>query len=525
MSLRLNPLGKLSGHRNAKRMSYTLYIPDTTRNQITYTTKTFADVKELAMWAVATAMNPVSVSVSVPVPVPAPAPEVVVSQPSVSVAQPAEEPQPTQQPTQQPIVWSVDTDSWFLTTDGEYDSPFAEPLRTRNWSAFSKIVIQSIKDTAFETVCTTTHVNQQLFDSFVDLLLYKHSYTASENLRQSITDSVTVELYRLFMTAVIENIESVAETVLPNSCVRWNCLPPAFKKHCLKHIAETQYVWESDNKFSRGESWYLLAKIPLSQNYLKLLKYFTTIERHSSWIHTKVETEQFKPLENPIECTNRVVKEWWTQQKPSDELREFMIKLIVVRSFKKTSETDFIGSSEFRDVYISLIPNLTTALPSFVEWATQSTSFAHCKKALGELGIPQARRAEGQRFTNLKLLDGSEPWEGYYMMMSGELSTVDAFDSGFDSVSGYSQSLLDEQFNDKSKEIGELWLNDIEAKLRMVKLEKEKHGNDSKYDTSCLIDYGITELELKKKRILSKNTLVTLTVPRLCSSMELNTST
>ena len=323
------------------------------------------------------------------------------------------------------------------------------------------------------------------------------------------------------MTAVIDNIENVAERILPDSRVRWNCLPPAFKKHCLKQIAETLFVWENNNdsQFSRAQ-WvhggYLLAKIPLSQNYFKILKFFTSFERHISWKDAKVETEHFKPLENPIECTNRVVKEWWTQQKPSDELREFMVKLVVVQSFKKTAESDFIGSSEFRDVYFSLIPKLTPVLPSFAEWATQSTTFAQCKKALGELGIPQARRAEGQRFTNLKLVEcvngngdgvNDDPEMNSYLI-SGELLSADAYDSGFDSVSGYSQSLLDAQFVDKSDEIREIWINDIEARLHTAKMAKEKYGDSY----SLYIVSNITELETKKQRLLSKPNMCTNTV-------------
>jgi len=78
-----------------------------------------------------------------------------------------------------------------------------------------------------------------------------------------------------------------------------------------------------------------------------------------------------------------------------------MVKLTALRFFVNANKSATVGSSEFLDQFFKYVMKLD--LPAeFVAWATKGTTHRHCRKALADLNIVQARRAEGQRFIGLE---------------------------------------------------------------------------------------------------------------------------
>jgi hypothetical protein len=96
-----------------------------------------------------------------------------------------------------------------------------------------------------------------------------------------------------------------------------------------------------------------------------------------------------------------VISAWCKGEKIADDMREFLIKAIVVRFFEKRDNASY-GSTEFFNLFLEQ-PGKAKLPQVFVQWFLAGLQHRHCKEALLALGLQQVRRAEGQRFIGLKL--------------------------------------------------------------------------------------------------------------------------
>lgn len=332
------------------------------------------------MWSVAEAL---SEGEPTPSTLPTPSTPSTPPTPSTPSTPPPEKLQ--QQPATQPSrVWAVDPIAWFDYEDK--DNAFKTPILAQDWTMLGQEVLKQIKSFGFT--------------------------------QTSYGGCLTKE-YQAFLRVAIQSLESIGDELIPESSVKWEQLPPEFKS-----IAETLILDEvaqlspenlgifGHEGFINRELWAkgvslgysLIPSIPLSQNYFKIYRFFNEKKQHTSWNKISIDTENLH-YDKIDQLVNKLIGDWWSGSKASDEVRELMLKLIITQNFEQSIQNTLIGASEFRTSYFNIVQKISDLPPAFLDWATQGTTFAHCKKALGDLGIPQIRRADGQKFANLNPID------------------------------------------------------------------------------------------------------------------------
>lgn len=358
-------------------MTYIVYIPDVARGEAAYTQRSFGSLKDLARWAMdsvldgpadtqtndmikhtivtsTTSMPETSTVKSIEV---RPMHEILTSlteekeaaDVSANTTGVATEPE-----------WDEDTSGWF--TEESKQSKF---LAARDWPHFASGVIYEIFENSFTYTMETTGV-------------------------------LHPEDVSLFLNTAIKYLPTLCEDLAPTYAnVRWSILPLCFYK---------QLEIEMKDKIMRsGASPIYNAKHPVVKTFCEMINFFRDGKRHISWKTIPVTfhgLEMFKT--SPLDFAEVLVREWWNGDRTTDEIREFMIKLTVLRFFVNSpNKSTTVGSAEFLDQFFKHVMNL--AMPKdFISWAIKGTSHRHCKKALQELEIQQARRAEGQRYVGLE---------------------------------------------------------------------------------------------------------------------------
>jgi hypothetical protein len=374
-------------------MPYTLYIPAADGM---FQQRIFETLKELTMWSVAEAL---SVGGDTPT---SPTPPTLQASPQTSTV--TEHDTPKELPALKK--WSVDPTSWFVVEDK--DNPFKNPTLAQDWMMLGQEVLKQIKSAGFR-------VNNQ--------------------------GGCSTKEYQAFLRVAVDSLDSIGDELLPESSVKWGLLPPEFKI-----VAEGLILDEvarlspnlSDKFDCKGlinhELWAncvsfgspLSPSTPFTQNYFKIYRFFNEKKQHTSWNRISIDTENLH-YDKIDHLVNKLVGDWWAGSKASDEVRELMLKLIITQNFEQSIQNTLIGASEFRTSYFSVVQKISDLPPAFLDWATQGTTFAHCKKALSDLGIPQIRRADGQKFANLKPInvakasftfayDGLDGVDGLYSM-------------------------------------------------------------------------------------------------------------
>jgi hypothetical protein len=390
-------------------MTYIVYIPDVARGEAAYTQRSFGSLKDLARWAMDAALDG---------PTQAPAPEIIKHEMVTPVAKPvdvrpinkiltslAEEKKVivSDASANTPVAvaaepeWNEDTSGWFTE-----ESRLSKTLEARDWPHFASEVINTLLENAF-------------------------------TLSLDPSDLLRPEDVRLFLNTVIKYLPTLGEELAPVLAdVRWNVLPAKFQK---------QLKIEANDKIMRmGMYPSRKAKHPVAKAFCEMISFFRDGKRHISWKSMPVtfrELEMFKT--SPLDFAEALMTEWWNGERTTDDIREFMIKLTALRFFVNSSnKSTTVGSAEFLDQFFKHVMNL--AMPKdFIAWAIKGTTHRHCKKALQELEIQQARRAEGQRYVGLEEIKDPldeesskysyefnyELYEPFGSMMSDSLTSLD----------------------------------------------------------------------------------------------------
>lgn len=394
-------------------MTYIIYIPDVTRGEAAYTQRSFGSLKDLARWAMDAALDgPIPEIVKHEMMTPATAADVAAAiwekatksvevQPmheiitSLTKEKTAIAPDVPTNTAAEPE-WNEDTSAWF--TD---DSLMAKAVEARNWSSFARYVVQELLDNAFT-----------------------FSMDPSNLLR--------AEDIHLFLKSAIKYLPTLCEDLAPVLAdVRWNVLPASFQKELEKAV--TAKIVEMGLSPTRK------VKHPVTKAFCDMISFFRDGKRHISW---KAMSVTFSNLEifktSPLDLVEVLMTEWWGGERTTDEIREFMIKLTALRFFVNSSnKSATIGSSEFLDQFFKHVMNLEMP-KDFIAWAIKGTTHRHCKKALQEMEIQQARRAEGQRYIGLEeikdplneettkyFFEFNQLYDSYGPMMSDSLTSLD----------------------------------------------------------------------------------------------------
>jgi hypothetical protein len=293
--------------------------------------------------------------------------------------------------------WNEDTSGWFTE-----ESRLSKTLEARDWPHFASEVVHMLLENAF-------------------------------TLSLDPSDLLRPEDVRLFLNTAIKYLPTLCEDLAPVLAdVRWSVLPARFQKQLEIEVA--------DKMMRNGASPKYKAKHPVAKAFCEMISFFRDGKRHISWKTMPVtfrELEMFKT--SPLAFTEVLMTEWWNGERTTDEIREFMIKLTALRFFVNSpNKSTTVGSAEFLDQFFKHVTNL--ALPKdFISWAIKGTTHRHCKKALQELEIQQARRAEGQRYVGLEEIKDPldeesskysyefnyELCEPFGPMMSDSLTTLD----------------------------------------------------------------------------------------------------
>lgn len=376
-------------------MAYIVFIPTTSQGETTYIQRTFTDMKGIAKWAMNAVLDPEATETAtkteqkpvaniegVPVPVPVSASNQVPCHPSypfvsdktikeygkeyaflfeTNAKPPTEEiPEP---------VWSVDTEAWFMDIS---DSPFVSSIIHKNWKALSKKFIDTVKTNGFKP--------------YGDISNWV----------------VTTEDYRQILNVVLKTAELIQDEMpgLKDSGVHWEQLPPVFFKTC-KDLIETQEARET-MWLKNNDSSFLTTNCELIQNIFTMIRFFSLCSK-SQWLSNLIGTKTYTYVPSDPDIVVKLINEWKSGKKASDDIREFILKMIVIQSFTK-SDAKSVGSNDFRETYMEIVKKFKWLPEPFLEWATKATSFANCKKALEEIGILQIRKTEGQRFMNIEIV-------------------------------------------------------------------------------------------------------------------------
>lgn len=418
-------------------MTYTVYIPDAERGPTSYTQRQFDTIKALARWAMDAALEePVVVT-----PPPASrAPEVaqiladidaatasyvkklpdikdasgrVLAKGSIVIAAPTAENEdptfktrseadrslrldgrlPSEPAPEKKALWEVDTDEWFTDVSA---SEWATPLRERKWADVAKLYFSEIKQ-----LC-------------------------SEGTSTSREDVLSPEDHAWFSGLAVRYPHLFAENLFPETQVRWDLLPAEFGEACAKHI-QTELG-------TRGAT----AVHQFAKDAFTLLKFLRTGRRHASWKDISMEVEEglaWGAAAAPA-TTEKLLSQWWSGVKPTDAVREFIMRAVVMRYFKQTGEASTVGSQEFLTAYNERVRKMGAegVLPAgFLDWATRGTSFKHCKAALSFMGIASVRRADGQKYMNLREIKIAEDSPSEVWIFEDDLCDANTYE-GFTSV-------------------------------------------------------------------------------------------
>lgn len=353
-------------------MTYIVYIPDVVRGESAYTQRSFGSLKDLARWAMDAALDG---------PPQAPAPEIIKHEIVTPVAKPieirpmhdiitslTEEKKAVDASANTPVAvaaatapeWNEDTSGWFTE-----ESRLSKTLEARDWPHFASEVVHTLLENAF-------------------------------TLSLDPPDLLRPEDVSLFLNTVIKYLPTLCEDLAPVLAdVRWSILPARFQKQLEIEV--------NDKMMRTGAAPKYKVKHPVAKAFCEMISFFRDGKRHISWKTMPVtfcELEMFKS--SPLDFAEALMTEWWNGERTTDEIREFMIKLTVLRFFVNSpNKSVSVGSAEFLDQFFKHVMNL--AMPKdFIAWAIKGTTHRHCKKALQELEIQQARRAEGQRYVGLE---------------------------------------------------------------------------------------------------------------------------
>lgn len=356
-------------------MTYIVYIPDVARGEAAYTQRSFGTLKDLARWAMDAALESNTMNAAPAVEVAAVVEEIprpmdiremvdlraVVLEPKIEEKDKEKDKEKEKEKDVSAGEWNVDTSTWF-----EEESAVSKLIEERNWKKFAAYVFNTLE---------------------------KNAFTFSRESR----DILTSADFYLFMRTAFNYLPALTEDLLPELVgVQWELLPAEFKSSIETCCADN--IWYSDRKL---QTW-AVCNHPVAKNFFEIIKFFREGKRHNSW---KSDTVFFQGMELHKAPTHQIglalIKAWWSGDKTTDEIREFMIKLTALNFFVNGNRTTSVGSAEFLDQFFKHVMSLT--LPAeFVAWAIKGITHRHCKRALQELDIVQARRAEGQRFIGLE---------------------------------------------------------------------------------------------------------------------------
>jgi hypothetical protein len=368
-------------------MTYTVYIPDAERGPTSYTQRQFDTIKALARWAVAAALDEPAVAAP-----PDRAPEIVQILADIEAAIPtvvkhrssaaldtveklkdhmsgnptSSESEPTVAPAA--AQWEIDTDEWFTDASA---SEWAAPLRERNWSAVAKKYLAEI---------------EQLFD---------HTVTNPKSREEALSH----EDQWWFKQLARAYPQHFAENLFPEAQVRWELLPAAFKDACATELKQRKYMKSGSHTTAAHR---------FAKDAFTILNFLRTGQRHASWKDVSVPAEGGLAWGAPAaeKTAENLLTLWWSGVKPTDAVREFVLRVVIMRYFKQSvGPATTVGSAEFLAAYTECVRRMGTdgILPAgFLDWATRGTSFKHCKAALTSLGIASVRRADGQKYMNLE---------------------------------------------------------------------------------------------------------------------------
>jgi hypothetical protein len=170
-----------------------------------------------------------------------------------------------------------------------------------------------------------------------------------------------------------------------------------------------------------------VASHPVAKNFFTMIRFFRiakcgrlcteedrdaiTYNDHHIFKVTEARGDFARPPTDEVALS--LISEWWSGNKTTDAIRELLVKLVTVNFYKtsiKADKSKSVGSSEFLEQFFTYAMKLE--LPAeFIAWAIKGTTHRHCKKALQEIGVPQVRRAEGQRFVGLFALSEEQEKE------------------------------------------------------------------------------------------------------------------
>lgn len=375
-------------------MSYILYIPN---GGDSFSCKNFTSLKELIVWAVTATYDAPTSDTQVELP--------VSKQPSLFEKKPSLFEKIETTPLLQSIYeYTGRTD---LSLCRSYE--FFETLKKEGYEIKGKEFKEFIEwsyplDNKNIFINAVINGNWPVLAANISKAIFKNGFreiTPKDDLKNLITKSE----YKRFLQAVTSSLSIIGDELIPESLLSWDKLPKSVFIAC--NFAELSLNSDMVSGLQLSyDGHFVIPSIPLTENYFKILKFFKQGKQHQSWNRVFIDTQTLD-YKNVGKTVNFLVTQWWSGEKSSDEIREFIMKAIITQTFTASSRTN-LGSSEFRDTYNKILTSITELPTEFVTWATKGTTFANCKKVLGELGIQQVRKAEGQTFCHIYPLNNED---------------------------------------------------------------------------------------------------------------------
>ena len=339
-------------------MPYTVYIPDVDRGPLAYTQRQFATIKELARWAMDAALEEAPA-----------APVVAEAAPDASAPAPAATVKETE--------WNIDISAWMEPTD-----PLFAAVGARSWSAVAEYFCMTIRKNGFKDAVSSWYVSEE-------------------------------ELALFFKLLIDSPVSQIVDSLLPDTTCRWDLLPAEFSGACRAWEVETA----NTRCFSR-----LVPSMPVTENFHAIYTFIKNGLRYSTWKDTTIELEGVGEWnqKNTRAIVEAVVRAWWSGEKVTPEIRAFLTKACVVQLFDQCQGSTY-GAEGFLTTFTRTSRTVISLPPALMDWAMQGLNHKHCKAILGELGITQVRRAEGQKYVGLAMprsLTGS--YEGTSTVVYGD---------------------------------------------------------------------------------------------------------
>jgi hypothetical protein len=334
-------------------MGYILYTP--TADADTFTQKSFETLKELAKWAMSEALEEKTTSVTI---TPAIRNDLSLdpSRQGFESGRHMVKLTPIQEKLTPPV-WNVDASTWFAE---DSTSPYKQPITGKNWIDAAHHFLGFYQNKCWKRATTRNSMPYAIINLFYSLC-------------------------KKYPARMMDELEGDAE-------VQWSELPPEFWAACDEQIRAN---------FANTLQLYT-ATHPLLIQIDRIYRFFLLTSHCSYWSPKNINIAGI-PWKNPCRLTEHLVQEWYTGNKASDEIQEFMIKMIIGRNYDvEPSKEKTVGAAEFMEDFKRLVSQLD--LPEeFLAWATKGVQHRHCKKALEEMGIQQVRRAEGQRYVGIRM--------------------------------------------------------------------------------------------------------------------------